>query len=548
MKSQELTGQDLSTDAVQAEPQAQASITFADLGLGPKLLAALEASGYTTPTPIQQQAIPSALQGRDVLGIAQTGTGKTAAFALPMIERLSRGRARARMPRSLVLAPTRELADQVAEQFRKYAKDYKLNMALLIGGVSMGEQEKVLNAGADIIIATPGRLLDLFERGKILLGGVEVMVVDEADRMLDMGFIPDVERIFKLTPFTRQTLFFSATMPREIQHLVDQFLQGAVRVEAARPATTASTITQSLVRVRDKAPAAKRKALRDAIDAMDVKNAIVFCNRKRDVDVVARSLQRHEYSAAPIHGDLPQSERMATLKRFRDGALRLLVASDVAARGLDIPDVSHVFNYDPPNSPDDYVHRIGRTGRAGKKGASITIAGPEDSKKLKAIEDMLGGPIPPLDLKGGAKAEEPVSENKAAETLSEAPDTEIVATEADPAETPETAPREGAGRRRGRRGGRKRKDGRTAPDTQTKEAQEAKEEPAAAAKLQKAAKSEPGDASPEDVEDAMEQPPLRREGGDSSGTQRRGPAGFGDHVPAFVTRSVRERLNDLAGA
>jgi len=365
-------------------------MSFKALGLNENLLNALEQAGYTEPTPIQAEAIPPALQGRDVLGIAQTGTGKTAAFTLPMIERLSKGRARARMPRSLVLAPTRELAAQVAENFEKYSANTKLTMALLIGGVAFGEQEKVLNAGADVIIATPGRLLDLFERGKVMPAGVEIMVVDEADRMLDMGFIPDVERIFKLTPFTRQTLFFSATMPKEIQRLVDQFLQGAVRVEIARPTATADTVKQLLIQLKAKEPKAKREALRSAIEGLNVKNAIVFCNRKRDVDVVARSLQRHGYSAAAIHGDLQQSVRTETLKRFRDGELRLLVASDVAARGLDIPDVSHVLNFDPPHSSDDYVHRIGRTGRAGKTGVALTIATPEDSKRLKPIQDMAG--------------------------------------------------------------------------------------------------------------------------------------------------------------
>ncbi len=527
-----------------------AQVTFADLGLGQKLLTALETAGYTNPTPIQAKAIPPALQGRDVLGIAQTGTGKTAAFALPMIERLSKGRARAGMPRSLILAPTRELADQVAEQVRKYATDFRLKMVLLIGGVSMGEQEKGLKSGADIIIATPGRLLDLFDRGKIMLGGISVMVVDEADRMLDMGFIEDLERIFKLTPFTRQTLFFSATMPKEIQHLTDQFLQAPVRVEAARPNTTASTITQNLVKVREREPKAKRLALRTAIDALEVKNAIVFCNRKRDVDVVARSLQRHGYSAAPIHGDLAQSERMATLKRFRDGELRLLVASDVAARGLDIPDVSHVFNYDPPNSPDDYVHRIGRTGRAGKKGASITIAGPEDSKKLKAIEEMLGAPIAPL---GATPAKDEPAKDVKAETPAEDAETGEAEAEAEaaPAESGgDTAGEEksagektGRRRRRGGRGRNRKKSAETASaESEDKEAQ-------------KPAKAEEPDDSyePDDLDEVededlaaiAEEPQLRREGSAPAGRRGGGgPKGFGDHTPAFVTRSVKERLSE----
>jgi superfamily II DNA/RNA helicase len=544
--------------ATDAAPAPQ--VNFADLGLGDKILNVLTASGYTTPTPIQLQAIPPALQGRDVLGIAQTGTGKTAAFALPMIERLSKGRARAGMPRSLILAPTRELADQVADQIKKYAAEHRLKMVLLIGGVSFGDQERGLQAGADIIIATPGRLLDMFDRGKVKLFGIEVMVVDEADRMLDMGFIPDVERIFKMTPPTRQTLFFSATMAKELQYLVDQFLRTPVRVEATRQATAASTIDQRLVRVRDREPKAKRLALRNAIDTQDVKNAIVFCNRKRDVDVVARSLQRHNYSAAPIHGDLPQSERMATLRRFRDGDLRLLVASDVAARGLDIPDVSHVFNYDPPNGPDDYVHRIGRTGRAGKKGASITIAGPEDAKKLRAIEDMLGGPIPPLELKKSAKAEAGAPDSaetdddavvqavEAGEPVDEAAQATDV-TDATDARSEEKS----GGRRRGRRsrGGRGRK-----PEGAAQAAEQAPAPASAPARAESAPAPRPEvtedeyededdieAALPEDLEDIDEEPQLRR-AGSAPAAQRRGggPLGFGDHVPAFVTRSVKERL------
>jgi len=343
-------------------PQSQDLMTeFSNLGLSPTTLQAVADTGYTTATPIQAQAIPVALAGRDVLGIAQTGTGKTAAFTLPMVDRLSTGRARARMPRALVLAPTRELADQVAESFAKYAKGTRLNWALLIGGVSMGDQVALLNKGVDVLIATPGRLLDLFERGKILLTGVEIMVVDEADRMLDMGFIPDIERIFKLTPPRRQTLFFSATMPPEITRLTTQFLKDPTRIEASRPAMTAETITQYIVRIPSSDPKAKRTALRALVSREDVRNGIVFCNRKSEVDIVAKSLKRHGFDAAPIHGDLDQSLRMKTLADFRSGALKILVASDVAARGLDIPDVSHVFNYDVSHHADDYVHRIGRT-------------------------------------------------------------------------------------------------------------------------------------------------------------------------------------------
>jgi superfamily II DNA/RNA helicase len=363
---------------------------FSELGLSPETLQAVADTGYHTATPIQAQAIPVALAGRDVLGIAQTGTGKTAAFTLPMIDKLSAGRAKARMPRSLVMEPTRELADQVALAFERYAKGTKLTWALLIGGVSFGEQEKKLDRGVDVLIATPGRLLDHVERGKLLLTGVQIMVVDEADRMLDMGFIPDIERIFKLTPPKKQTLFFSATMPPEITRLTKQFLQDPTRIEASAPATTGENIAQNLVRIPSSDPKAKRLALRALVGAADVKNGIVFCNRKSEVDVVAKSLRSHGFDAQAIHGDLDQSTRTRTLESFRKGDLRLLVASDVAARGLDIPDVSHVFNYDVPHHADDYVHRIGRTGRAGKSGQTYMIVTPADSRNLDKVLKLIG--------------------------------------------------------------------------------------------------------------------------------------------------------------
>ena len=342
---------------------------FSDLKLDPKVLTAIAEAGYETPTPIQAGAIPPALEGRDVLGIAQTGTGKTASFTLPMITLLGRGRARARMPRSLVLCPTRELAAQVAENFDTYAKHTRLTKALLIGGVSFSEQDKLIDRGVDVLIATPGRLLDHFERGKLLLTGVQIMVVDEADRMLDMGFIPDIERIFQLTPFTRQTLFFSATMAPEIERITNTFLHAPERIEVARPATTSETITQKLVELtptrKDQTSKQKRELLRAIIDGEGeaLTNAIIFCNRKTDVDILAKSLKSHGYDAAPIHGDLDQSHRTRTLDGFRDGKLKLLIASDVAARGLDIPAVSHVFNFDLPSHAEDYVHRIGRRSR-----------------------------------------------------------------------------------------------------------------------------------------------------------------------------------------
>jgi superfamily II DNA/RNA helicase len=378
-------------------------VQFADLNLDAKVLRAVADTGYTTPTPIQAGAIPPALAGRDVLGIAQTGTGKTASFVLPMITLLGRGRARARMPRSLVLCPTRELAAQVAENFDTYAKHTKLTKALLIGGVSFKEQDLLIDRGVDVLIATPGRLLDHFERGKLLLTGVQIMVVDEADRMLDMGFIPDIERIFGLTPFTRQTLFFSATMAPEIERITNTFLSAPAKIEVARAATTSENITQGVVMFKASRKDAEAKEKRDLLRAMiDAEgeactNAIIFCNRKTDVDIVAKSLKKYGYNAEPIHGDLDQSQRMRTLDGFRDGSIRFLCASDVAARGLDVPSVSHVFNFDVPSHAEDYVHRIGRTGRAGRKGAAMMICVPRDEKNLDAIERLVQATIPRLD-------------------------------------------------------------------------------------------------------------------------------------------------------
>jgi superfamily II DNA/RNA helicase len=375
------------SEDTQTAPEA---LTFADLGLSPKVLSAVTDAGYTQPTPIQAGAIPHALQGKDVLGIAQTGTGKTASFVLPMLTRLEKGRARARMPRTLILEPTRELAAQVEENFVKYGKNHRLNIALLIGGVSFDEQEKKLERGADVLIATPGRMLDHFERGKLLLTGVEILVIDEADRMLDMGFIPDIERICKLIPFTRQTLFFSATMPPEITKLTEQFLHAPIRVEVSKAASTSTNITQRLVKSGPK-PWDKRETLRNLINAEGdaIKNAIIFCNRKVDVSELFRSLVKHDFDAGALHGDMDQRARMAMLAGFRDGKLKLLVASDVAARGLDIPEVSHVFNYDVPIHAEDYVHRIGRTGRAGRSGAAFTLASKRDTKFVDAIEKLI---------------------------------------------------------------------------------------------------------------------------------------------------------------
>src|SRR5437879_11005859 len=384
---------------------------FSKLGLSDKVLAAVAAAGYPSPTPIQEQAIPHVLARRDVLGIAQTGTGKTAAFVLPMLTMLEHGRARARMPRTLILEPTRELAAQVEDHFAKYGANHKLNVALLIGGVSFDNQDVKLTRGVDVLIATPGRLLDHSERGRLLLTGRELLVIDEADRMLDMGFIPDIERICKLVPFTRQTLFFTATMPPEIRRITEQFLHNPVRVEVSRPATTVAATTQLLVKT-GREPIEKRDTLRRLLrSAEGFKNAIIFCNRKREVALLHRSLVRHGFNAAALHGDMDQPARTAALDSFRKGEVKLLIASDVAARGLDIPDVSHVFNFDVPHHPDDYVHRIGRTGRAGKSGTAITITAPSDHKAVAAIEKLIGQKI--ASMAGpvrGAEAEPPRAE------------------------------------------------------------------------------------------------------------------------------------------
>ncbi|WP_323785319.1 DEAD/DEAH box helicase [Thalassovita sp.] len=474
---------------------------FADLKLAPKVLKAIEEAGYETPTPIQAGAIPPALEGRDVLGIAQTGTGKTASFTLPMITMLSKGRARARMPRSLVLCPTRELAAQVAENFDVYAKHVKLTKALLIGGVSFNEQDKLIDKGVDVLIATPGRLLDHFERGKLLLTGVQIMVVDEADRMLDMGFIPDIERIFSLTPFTRQTLFFSATMAPEIERITNTFLSNPERIEIARQATASETITQGVVKFKgsrkDREASEKRKLLRALIEGEGdkLKNAIIFCNRKTDVDIVAKSLKKYGYDASPIHGDLEQSQRTKTLDQFRDGSLRFLIASDVAARGLDVPSVSHVINFDVPGHAEDYVHRIGRTGRAGREGTAITICAPRDEKAFDAVEALVQREVPRLEnpLKDQAPAAPRSRAKKETETQHEA---------AAPVQEQSSAP--------------------------------AQEKPAAPAKEQ------PRQDSRKDVRNNKDD-----DGGRSrrSSSRRRDDniVGMGDHMPSFIALSFDER-------
>jgi len=370
---------------------------FGPLGLSEPILRALHDKGYLRPTPIQAQAIPAVLMGRDVLGTAQTGTGKTASFTLPMLDILSGSRARARMPRSLILEPTRELALQVAENFVQYGKYLRLNHALLIGGESMSDQKDALTKGVDVLIATPGRLIDLFERGGLLLTDVRVLVIDEADRMLDMGFIPDIERIVAMLPRTRQTLFFSATMAPEIRRLADAFLNNPKEITVAKPASVATTITSGLVLVNEHD---KREALRRLIRSEDVQNALIFCNRKRDVDILLKSLLKHGFSAGALHGDLAQSVRFATLEKFKAGELRLLVCSDVAARGIDIGGLSHVFNFDVPHHAEDYVHRIGRTGRAGKEGRAYTIATPDDRLAVETVEKLIAAPIPRVEIPG----------------------------------------------------------------------------------------------------------------------------------------------------
>ncbi len=471
--------------------------TFSDLGLAPKVLRAVSDAGYEIPTPIQVGAIPPALEGRDVLGIAQTGTGKTAGFVLPMITLLARGRARARMPRSLVLCPTRELAAQVAENFETYSKHVKLTKALLIGGVSFKEQDTLIDKGVDVLIATPGRLLDHFERGKLILSDVKIMVVDEADRMLDMGFIPDIERIFGLTPFTRQTLFFSATMAPEIERITNTFLSNPAKVEVARQATASETIEQAVVMFRasrkDRQATEKRAVLRALIDAEGeaCTNAIVFCNRKTDVDIVAKSLQKHGYDAAPIHGDLDQSQRTRTLDGFRAGTLRFLIASDVAARGLDVPAVSHIFNFDVPSHSEDYVHRIGRTGRAGRAGKAIMICVPADERNLGDIERLIGKEIP--------RAENPLKDRAMPEAEAES--------EAKPA-------------RSSRSRSRKPRDEKPRDDKPMDKAPEAKTE----------AKTETKDRP-------------SRSRGKGRGREEE-VVGMGDHLPGFIAMSFDDRRTD----
>src|SRR4029079_1521648 len=468
---------------------------FTELGLSPAVLRAVQDVGYKEPTPIQREAIPVILTGRDVLGCAQTGTGKTASFTLPMIYILSQGRSRARMPRSLILEPTRELATQVSDNFEKYGSYTKLSMALLIGGESMDEQMRVLNRGVDVLIATPGRLLDPHHRGKILLNDVKILVIDEADRMLDMGFIPDVERIVGLLPPLRQTLFFSATMPPEIRRLGDAFLTNPKEISVAPPASPAETVTQGLAVV----PAEdKREALRRLIAAENVKNALIFCNRKKDVDILYKSLSKHGFSAAALHGDMPQTKRTETLDAFRHDRVRLLVASDVGARGRDIASLSHVFNFDVPINAEDYVHRIGRTGRAGREGRAFSLAAPEDGLLVSAIEKLIGKEIPRLTVEG-----------------------------IDMLELDSSGKRRRRGRAQGPTEERKRH------GSERKKAARSRREPAAP-EVETPVSAAPASAAPAKLNPARENGHSRREE-----REDRTVIGLGDHVPAFLLRSVK---------
>ncbi|MES1990223.1 MAG: DEAD/DEAH box helicase [Pseudomonadota bacterium] len=522
-------------------------MTFDELGLGAEVLKAVAETGYTEPTPIQAQAIPHVLKKRDVLGIAQTGTGKTASFTLPMIDLLSRGRAKARMPRSLILEPTRELAAQVAENFETYGKYNKLSMALLIGGVSFGDQEKKLDRGVDVLIATPGRLLDHCSRGKVLLTGVQILVIDEADRMLDMGFIPDIEEICKKIPFTRQTLFFSATMPPEIQRLTETFLQNPERVEVSRPASASATITQGLIKTtREK----KRDTLLEVLEGEDVKNAIIFCNRKRDIGAVHKTLEKHGLPVGSLHGDLDQSTRTKTLEGFRNGTIRLLVASDVAARGLDIPDVSHVINFDVPTHAEDYVHRIGRTGRAGRLGFAYTLMTREDGKYLAGIEKLIGTTIPERAIHVSAKPVVDVAEPT--ETMTEAVVVEDMTNEVATDETSERKPRE-----RRARGGRGRKKPISDATVESAAAEEAPqpETPVdapefVAAVVEQATQHVPREHGRDNNRNSNQPRRERNDRNDRNNGERPrgrnrddddGPRviGLGDHVPAFMLRAVK---------
>ncbi len=508
---------------------------FTDLGLNDELLRAVHEAGYEEPTPIQAQAIPVVLMGRDVLGCAQTGTGKTASFTLPMMEILASGRAKSRMPRSLILEPTRELAAQVADNFDTYGKYQKLTKALLIGGSSMEEQLKVLNRGADVLIATPGRLLDVFERGHLLMTDVKVLVIDEADRMLDMGFIPDVEKIVSLLSPMRTTLLFSATMPKEIKRLADKFLTNPKEITVSKPASTADTITQALIKLRapSKAPDAAQKVKRDRLRSLiaeqeEISNALVFCNLKRDVDVVYRSLEKHGLSAARLHGDMVQSVRMDTLEKFKKNEVTILVCSDVAARGLDISTVSHVFNFDIPTHAEDYVHRIGRTGRAGRSGRAFTFVMPEDRKYLEQIEKLIGKPIPLLGeaVEAPAKTDDAKVENAKPDNAKADADTSNTLAEAKGTDDKDASDKPKRSRSRGGRGRKK------AETTTEDNANTINDTQADAQPVEKKAKQKPERKS---VSKSERKPSPKPKNNDNDDI---GASPWGDNMPAFLSRSV----------
>jgi len=508
---------------------------FTDLGLNDELLRAVHEAGYEEPTPIQAQAIPVVLMGRDVLGCAQTGTGKTASFTLPMMEILASGRAKSRMPRSLILEPTRELAAQVADNFDTYGKYQKLTKALLIGGSSMEEQLKVLNRGADVLIATPGRLLDVFERGHLLMTDVKVLVIDEADRMLDMGFIPDVEKIVSLLSPMRTTLLFSATMPKEIKRLADKFLTNPKEITVSKPASTADTITQALIKLRapSKAPDAAQKVKRDRLRSLiaeqeEISNALVFCNLKRDVDVVYRSLEKHGLSAARLHGDMVQSVRMDTLEKFKKNEVTILVCSDVAARGLDISTVSHVFNFDIPTHAEDYVHRIGRTGRAGRSGRAFTFVMPEDRKYLEQIEKLIGKPIPLLGeaVEAPAKTDDAKVENAKPDNAKADANTSNTLAEAKGTDDKDASDKPKRSRSRGGRGRKK------AETTTEDNANTINDTQADAQPVEKKAKQKPERKS---VPKSERKPSPKPKNNDNDDI---GASPWGDNMPAFLSRSV----------
>jgi len=497
-------------------------MTFSDIGLSEDLLRAVVDAGYEEPTPIQAQAIPQVLMGRDILGCAQTGTGKTASFTLPMIEILAAGRAKARMPRSLILEPTRELAAQVAENFDTYGKYHKLSKALLIGGTSMENQIRIIDRGVDVLIATPGRLLDLFDRGMLLLTDVKTLVIDEADRMLDMGFIPDIEKIVRFLPPIRQTLFFSATMPPEIKKLADKFLMNPKEITVAPPSTPAATVTQGLIKINtrgERTPGGiqklKREALREIMKHETVNTALIFCNRKRDVSTVCRSLNSHGFNTDQLHGDMSQHVRTETLARFKNKEISLLVCSDVAARGLDVDDMGHVFNFDVPTHAEDYIHRIGRTGRAGREGRAFMIATDEDYKCINQIEKLIGKPIPPVDLgkltKSAQNNAESSNNNNETTTNTDRPNTD--------------KPRQSRQRQRKPRRNDGRNDGRgnglnNSPEGENQESKEPSEKPVSPPPLSPQASSTT--------------PPPK----EPQGENNKLVVGLGEHMPAFLKQAV----------